>query len=235
MSADPEVVRREYATEARLEARSSIYERSAGPNPIEIVLELVAANAPCRVLEVGPGTGRLAARIVQALGCGVHAIDLSPRMVQLARARGVDAQQGDVQDLPFADAEFDVAIAASVLFHVPDLDRGLVELARVVRPGGQLIAVTNGADHLIELWALFGEAPDELTFNAENGAEMLRRHFDSVQAIEAKGTVTFPDRETVRRYVAATIRRSHLADRVPELDTPLIATRHQAVFTARRR
>ena len=62
-------------------------------------------------------------------------VDVSPRMVELARARGVDARVGDVQELPFDDGSFDCAVAAWMLFHVPDLDRGLAELARVLRPG----------------------------------------------------------------------------------------------------
>ena len=45
-------------------------------------------------------------------------------MVELARARGVDARVGDVQELPFADGAFDCVVAAWMLYHVPDLDRG---------------------------------------------------------------------------------------------------------------
>ena len=84
----------------------------------------------------------------------VIGIDQSERMVEIQRSNGIDARRGDVEALPFADAEFDVAIAAWMLYHVPDLDRGLRELARVLRPGGRLVAVTNGVDHLQELWEL---------------------------------------------------------------------------------
>src|SRR5262249_26806624 len=70
------------------------------------------------------------------------------------RARGIDARVGDVQDLPFDEGEFDVAVAAWMLYHVPDLDRGLAELARVLKPEGVLVAVTNSVEHLQELWTL---------------------------------------------------------------------------------
>src|SRR4029078_7030536 len=98
------------------------------------------------------------------LAATVSFVDVSPRMVELARARGVDAQVGDVQELPFADGSFDVAVAAWMLYHVPHLDRGLSELARVLRPGGILVAVTNSRYHLLELRELVGSGPSTLSF-----------------------------------------------------------------------
>jgi ubiquinone/menaquinone biosynthesis C-methylase UbiE len=134
--------------------------------------------------------------------------------------------------LPFEDGEFDVVIAAWMLFHVPDLARGLGEIARVLRPGGELIAVTNGADHLKELWALVDEGPVPLSFNAENGDELLSDHFAAARAIPVRGGVTLTDHEAVRRYIENSITRSHLAERVPSLVEPLRATTHQAIFIA---
>ena len=78
-------------------------------------------------------------------------------MVELTRARGVHAVVGDAQALPFSDAQFDAVLAASMLYHLPDLDAGLAELRRVLRPGGRLVAVTNAPDHLAEIWQLTGE------------------------------------------------------------------------------
>jgi ubiquinone/menaquinone biosynthesis C-methylase UbiE len=64
----------------------------------------------------------LAERIASELDCELVAIDQSERMVALTRERGLDARLGDVCDLPFADGEFDVALAAWMLYHVADLD-----------------------------------------------------------------------------------------------------------------
>ena len=68
--------------------------------------------------------GELAERVRKELGGEVVAVDISPRMVELARARGVDAHLADVQSLPFEDGEFDCVAANWVLYHVPDLDLG---------------------------------------------------------------------------------------------------------------
>ena len=60
-------------------------------------------------------------------------------MLERARARGLDVVEGSATDLPFDDASFDVAYSFKVLAHVPDLDRALAEMARVVRPGGHIV------------------------------------------------------------------------------------------------
>src|SRR5581483_142412 len=135
---DPEVVRREYASEAGLRARASVYRGLAGPDVLELVVGAILSGSPRRVLEVGCGWGELAARLGREPGIEVVAVDLSPRMVELARARGVDARVADVQSLPFADGRFDCVTANWMLYHVPDLDRGLAEIARVLAPGGRL-------------------------------------------------------------------------------------------------
>jgi len=231
---DPELVRREYATEAGLVARASVYQGVAGPDAREVALAAVREAAPTRVLEVGCGWGEFAARIAEELGAEVVAIDQSPRMVELARERDVDARVGDVQELPFGDGEFDCAVANWMLYHVPDLDRGLSELARVLRTGGRLVAATNSLDHLGELWTLGGrDRRDEpVRFFSETAEEPLRCHFASIERRDVVSSVTFPDSDAVRGYVASSVVHKHLADSVPELPGPLVATRHNTIFVA---
>jgi SAM-dependent methyltransferase len=230
---DPDLVRREYADESRFAVRAAAWETATGPDPRLLAVEAVAEAAPRRVLEVGSGRGELAERIARELGADVVAVDQSERMVELTRARGVDARLGDVQDLPFPDDSFDCALAAWMLYHVPDLDRGLAELARVLRPDGRLVAVTNSGRNLRELWSLLGEKADRPhPFSAESGEAELLRHFGRVERREARGTVTFPDWEAARRYVAASATRSELADELPDFEGPLEAGRLTVVFVA---
>ena len=147
---DPEAVRAQYTTEVGLETRRSLYVGGEGDDPRDVAFAAVAEVVPQEVLEVGCGPGEFASRIQQELGCRVVAVDTSERMVALAGERGVDARVGDVQQLAFEAGVFDCVVAAWMLFHVPDLDRGLAELARVLRPGGRLVAVTNSERHLQE-------------------------------------------------------------------------------------
>jgi SAM-dependent methyltransferase len=229
---DPEVVRRDYASESRLLGRRAIYETSEGPNTLDVLWDRIAEVEPRRVLEVGPGPGELAERMAKELGADVVAIDVSERMVELCRARGVDARLGDVQSLPFEDASFDLVVAAWVLFHPQDLDRALSEIARVLVPGGRLVAATNSELHLIELWRLVGIDRIEYSFGVENGEGSLLRHFATVDRHVVEGAVTFADAATARGYIATSILHGRLAERVPELTAPLRARRANAVFVA---
>lgn len=234
---DPEVVRAQYATEAGLETRRSVYQDIEGEDAREVAFRAIAAVHPRRVLEVGSGPGELSARIAAELSAEVTAIDVSERMVELARARGVDARVGDVQSLPFADASFDTVVAAWMLYHVPDLDRGLTEVGRVLRPGGRLVAVTNSELHLAEAHAFAGVSNEgRLPFCRENGGEILERNFPTVERTDVDGWVTFPDAESIRRYVRSTTLSADdgSAERIPDDIGPVRAGIRVTIFVAHR-
>lgn len=185
------------------------------------------------MLEVGPGPGELSDRITAELGAEVVALDVSERMVELARERGVDARVGDVQSLPFANASFDTVVAAWMLYHVADLDGGLAEMARVLTPGGRLVAVTNSERHLEEARAHAGVSMiGRVPFNRDNGREILEQHFATVEQIDVNGWVTFPDADSIRRYVRSMIMIAapSNADNVPDDVGPVRAGTRVAVF-----
>lgn len=234
---DPRYVREQYASEDGLAARASLYGKTTGPFAGDVAFDAVAEVAPSRFLEVGCGSGWFAARVARELGAAVAAVDQSERMVELARANGVDARVGDVERLDFADEAFDCIAANWMLYHVPDLDRALAEIARVLRPQGRLVAITNGRDHLLELWAFVGaeelRVSRDFAFGAENGEEALRRHFGEVAVRDAGGTVEIESRDAVVRYVGSTEAWRHLVEHVPEhVDTPFTARRSNVVFVA---
>lgn len=231
---DPEVVRREYAGEERLLARRVVFrDYVEGPNAEDLAFEALRESGPGRVLEIGCGPGYFAERVRDELGAEVVALDVSPRMVELARGRGLEALVGDVQRLPFDRHTFDCGVANWVLHHVPDLDGGLTEIRRVLRPRGSLVAATFGERHLLDLYEWLGDPGiSELGFSRENGAEPLRRHFEYVERRDADAVVVFPDREAVRAYLAALIRGRELAERLPHFTGSFRARSCQAIFIA---
>jgi len=229
---DPTAVREQYATEENLRARQRLWTTVEGENARLVLFRILSELKPRNVLEVGGGQGELAERMQGELGASVTFVDQSARMVELVRARGIaDAQVGDVQELPFEDERFDTVVAAWMLYHVQDVDRAVRELRRVLRPDGRLVAVTNSVDSMHELWSLIGYRP-AYAFGAENGEWSLLRHFTVVRRHDVRGTVTFPNREAVHRYVRASVTKADRADNLPFFDGPLVASRHVVVFVA---
>lgn len=135
-----------------------------------------------RVLEVGVGTGKNMPYYPEDVH--VTAIDLTPGMMERARRRAatldleVDVQLGDAQALDFAGATFDDVVSTCVFCSVPDPLLGLEELARVTKPGGQLMML----EHVRAANSLLGGAMDlvnPLTVRIM-GANINRRTVDNV-------------------------------------------------------
>lgn len=231
---NPLLVRWEYASEERFAKRNEILsELLQGVHPEHVAFDVVAESRPARVLDVGCGLGQIAERFAKELGAEVHAIDVSARMVELTRARGIDARVADVEELPFADGTFDCVFAGWVLYHVPGLERAVSECARVLRPGGRLVASSYFEDNLSELWDLVDVGPrDPLSFSHTNGAAVLERHFVNVEQRNLEAKLVFPDAASIRTFVASTIDRAHLAPSMPEIDGPFTATTRHVVFVA---
>jgi SAM-dependent methyltransferase len=97
------------------------------------------ASRPLRILDAGCGTGGLLAN-VRADGWKVG-IEIAAEGVRLARSRGIALVRGSVSALPFADSSFDAVVSIDVLCHSEVEERQAVEeTARVLRPGGMLLA-----------------------------------------------------------------------------------------------
>lgn len=116
------------------------------PEVVEWAKELGAihdSRSTPRVLEIGCGGGEHAGLALER-GAFYTGIDLSPRMVELARFLVRDERArftvGEATDLPFADASFDVVWAVAVLHHVPSQEKRQAvfrEIARVLKPCGR--------------------------------------------------------------------------------------------------
>lgn len=120
------------------------YERERGQGYHQMLddleVELVHRYGDAKdVLEVGCGTGLILERVAE-FARRAAGIDLSPGMLEKAKARGLDVQVASATSLPFPDASFDVAYSFKVLAHVEDIRTAMSEMARVVRPGGWVLA-----------------------------------------------------------------------------------------------
>jgi ubiquinone/menaquinone biosynthesis C-methylase UbiE len=131
----------------------------------ERVLEVLAPSAGERILELGPGTGHYTLEVARRLEGGrLDALDIQQEMLDdLASAAERDGianvvpALGDARTLPFGDGSFDAALMVTVLGEIPDQGAALLELARVLRPGGRLVVgetAIGGDPHFVGLGAL---------------------------------------------------------------------------------
>lgn len=139
---------RDGATRAYYDDFATRYEAARRPNDPhgyhalldDLEIDLVNRHGAGKaVLEAGCGTGLILERIA-ALAGRAEGFDLSPGMLEKARARGLSVREGSLTEIPFGDNEFDVVCSFKVLAHVPDIRKALAEMVRVTRPGGVVLA-----------------------------------------------------------------------------------------------
>jgi len=105
---------------------------------LEIDFALRFANGK-DLLEVGCGTGLILEKLAPHCQSAVG-IDLSPQMLEPAKARGLKVQEGSATSIPFDDEQFDVVCSFKVLAHVEQIAKALREMLRVTRRGGFVVA-----------------------------------------------------------------------------------------------
>jgi SAM-dependent methyltransferase len=182
----------QYRTDANLAARQSLY---AYQHPrIDLpaaVLDLAALGGDETIADIGCGNGAYLAE----LACRGHAgpvlgVDLSIGMLAAARRRAPASAlaAGDAAALPLRDHAAGLTLVAHMLYHVPHPYAAVSELRRITRPGGTVLVVLNGADHLRELRDLIAAALQITTsepplgeqLRLDDGADLLASQFTSV-------------------------------------------------------
>jgi demethylmenaquinone methyltransferase/2-methoxy-6-polyprenyl-1,4-benzoquinol methylase len=105
------------------------------------LVRLAAPAVGIQALDLATGTGDIAFALA-ARGAQVAGLDLTPRMIELARAKGTGPRflVGDMLALPFPAASFDVVTTGYGLRNVPNLMTAIEEIHRVLKPGGRLIS-----------------------------------------------------------------------------------------------
>jgi demethylmenaquinone methyltransferase/2-methoxy-6-polyprenyl-1,4-benzoquinol methylase len=111
------------------------------------LIDLAAPRQAARALDLATGTGDIAFALA-ARGARVVGLDITSRMIELARAKPVRAQGsrpaflvGDMLALPFPSASFDIVTTGYGLRNVPNLTMAIQEIERVLSPGGQLLSL----------------------------------------------------------------------------------------------
>lgn len=219
MTTDRDLLTAQYRNGSNLDARIALHARfsTATTQFHDWLFDLIAAPPDARVLEIGCGTGALWQQVYPRTprGWRLTLTDFSHGMVvglqPSVHAWALNARfaQCDVQALPFPEAQFDLVLANHMLYHVPDLARGIGEIARVLKPGGMLVAATNGEAHMRELDDLATEigAPPhriwQLAFRLENGAALLGRQFARVERRDFGDELVVTEADPLIAYIVS--------------------------------
>jgi ubiquinone/menaquinone biosynthesis C-methylase UbiE len=130
--------------------------------------EMLVLEGNEKVLEVGPGTGYYALHVAGWLSLGgtLEILDIQQQMLEhtMRRARELGAEniiptQGDARELPYQDDTFDAVYLVATLGEIPDHQRALEELRRVLKPTGRLVVGEGQPDpHMVRFQTLRGLA-----------------------------------------------------------------------------
>ena len=205
-----------------------------------------------RVLEVGCGLGADARELAErvAPGGSVVAVDISQAMIDAARERhdgsAVTYERASVTELPYDDASFDVVRVERVLQHVPDVDLACREMARVLRPGGRVLAYdTDWGSFAIDLadTALVDRCLAHISgrfIQRRAGLELRRRLANAGLAVSEVAAFAFSYTDLAKAAVPVPMLNEHIpedAEFVPRADRAAwFAALHEAddagTFTA---
>ena len=212
---DAQAVKEQYATSNRLNTRITFHDRNSTnkqgfSNWITSNYEIPEGS---RVLELGCGTGGIwIGRDELISKCSELVLtDLSEGMLETAR-ENVGAKENvayavaDIQNLPFEDSSFDIVIANYMLYHVPDLAKGLGEVRRVLKEGGTFYCATYGERNFVEELAKWfalsgGNFHPNHNFTLDNGGEKLSKEFKDVRILRYEDSLHITDPEDLVDYI----------------------------------
>lgn len=167
-----------------------------------------------RLLELGCGNGKLwQDNKIDLRNREIFLSDISEGMVEEVRNKlrsDFNCIVADAEKIPFKDAYFDSIIANHVLFYLNDLNQGLKEISRVLKPNGALYCSTYGSKHMKEITEIVQSYDSRINlsnhslydvFGLENGESVLKKYFTSVQRIDYQDSLEITESKPLIDYI----------------------------------
>ncbi len=217
------LIQEQYADSKNFAARVEL-NRKFGTNPYKWtswVFDQIKFPEGARILELGCGNALLWRSNLLRIPNDSHIIlsDFSERMLKDAMSvlnGSLDKFQFKIinaEQIPYSDGLFDIVIANYMLYHIPDLEKALSEISRVLNTSGTFYAATFGLDYMKELTELVSHYDDNISFSLrplarvfglENGEKMLRKYFEDVKMMEYNDNLEVTEGEPLVNYVLST-------------------------------
>ena len=208
-------VKEQYASAGNLNTRISIHQKYS-TNKMGFgnwIFSNYKITKGMNVLELGCGTGDMWKGHEDLIkSCSKLVLsDFSEGMLENAKENlgdnsNVEYQIIDIQDIPYEVESFDVVIANMMLYHVPDMARGLSEVRRVLKTDGAFYCATFGEHGIIEylsktLGAYGVEDNVNKNFTLQNGNELLAPFFSNVQRLNYEDSLAVTDIDDLVEYI----------------------------------
>lgn len=178
--------------------KNRFYEKhygKAGKQPVFVyrkkALKIFAGVSPCKLLDVGCDEGKFGEQL-KGLGFNVYGVDIRREAVKKASQR-INAVLADAEEgLPFGDNSFGAAYVGDVIEHVYDTDALLLEVRRVLQPGGLVVVTTPNIASITNRFRLFfGKLPVGNEVRVGNGFAGHIRNYSSVALKEQLESLKF--------------------------------------------
>ena len=212
---DTSSVKQQYATSEKLSTRISIHDKYSTNKTgfANWIFSNYRIEPGMKILELGCGTGDMWKNREELIRSCVKLVlsDFSEAMVATAKEKlgeydNVEYRTIDIQDIPYDDGSFDAVIANMMLYHVPDINKALGEVNRVLKDGGSFYCATFGEHGIVEYLAGvlgdYGVGDDSnKNFTLQNGGEILKRVFPKAEKLEYKDSLAVTELDDMVGYI----------------------------------
>lgn len=207
-----EVVAKQYSDSRNLDCRISLHEKYSTNHFgwFNWLFTQYEIKPDTHLLELGCGNGRLWVDHFSGMPANARLImsDFSENMLQIAK-QSVQHEKEiiymviDVQDIPLPDESVDVVIANMMLYHVPDMDKALSEICRVLKKDGKFYSATLGENGIGSFVKDALGLPKEkrCKFTLQNGAGFLEKYFRRVEKRLYKDALAVTDAHDLIAYI----------------------------------
>ena len=213
-----EFAEQQYKTHQNLNARINLWSYGSNPESLqEWIFSKIQIQEYERVLELGCGTGKLWYENFNNIPstCSITISDFSEEMRNKAKENleplnlPIEFEIINAEKIPYPNQTFDVVIGCHMLYHIPDIQKALTSVNRILKPGGRFITTTVSKKHIQELkeflsdFGLYSEMKMKFfsEFRNETGNEVLTPFFSEIKFYEYINEVNISSVDPLMNYI----------------------------------
>lgn len=220
-----EIVRHQYQNKKNLDIRKSFHEKYSTNKEgfYHWLLAHYNLRENSKILELGAGKGDFLEEKLEQLGENTEIVlsDLSENMVTFMKEkyfrRNIDIKMIDIQNIPYKNETFDVVIANSMLYHVPNIKLAISEVYRVLKKGGVFYAATYGENGFtkyinttLKQMGIPISNTANIAFTLQNGKALLESYFHNIKQYNYEDSFCITNVEDLIDYICSMASMSEL-------------------------